>query len=260
MKNLTVTIVQPDTAWHNVDKNLELLESMIKRNSAVSDLIVLPEMFSTGFTMTPADSSEQMDGRSLKFLLRTAHDLNADITGSIAISENGNYYNRVVWVKPGGEIFTYDKRHLFRMSGEEKIYTGGNSHLTVELKGWKIRPFVCYDLRFPVWTRNPVKEYDLAIFISNWPAARSYHWDTLLRARAIENQCYVAGVNRTGTDGNGVSYSGMSSVINFRGEVLFQGDDSEYVKTVSLSYTDLAAYRESFPAWKDSDDFEITNG
>lgn len=257
MKNLTVTVVQPYTVWHNIDKNLDLLESMIDKCSPSSDIIVLPEMFSTGFTMAPAEASEQMDGPSVKFLLRMARDLNADITGSIAISENGNYYNRVLWVKPGGEIFTYDKRHLFRMSGEEKIYTGGNSLLTIEYYGWKIRPFVCYDLRFPVWTRNPGMEYDLALFISNWPASRSYHWDSLLRARAIENQCYVAGVNRTGTDGNSLLYNGMSSVINFRGEVLFQADNSECVKSVELSYYDLAAYRESFPAWKDSDNFEI---
>jgi len=257
LKNLKITIVQPDTAWQNIDENLDRLETLIRRNSVSSDLIILPEMFSTGFTMSPSEAAEEMNGPSVKFLLRLSKELNTDITGSIAIRENNVYYNRVVWAKPGGEIFTYNKRHLFRMAAEHKVYEGGTSLLTVELDGWRIRPFVCYDLRFPVWTRNSGAEYDLALFISNWPASRSYHWDTLLRARAIENQCYVAGINRTGSDGNNLIYNGMSSVIDYCGNVMHRAGDSECVQTVELSFSGLVSYRETFPAWKDSDSFKI---
>lgn len=257
MKDLKVTIVQPDTVWQQVDKNLNLLESLIKTDNSGSDLIVLPEMFSTGFTMSPSAAAEEMNGSSVKFLRRLADELNTDITGSIAVKENGVYYNRVVWAKPDGKIFTYNKRHLFRMAGEEKVYSGGSSLITIDINGWKIRPFVCYDLRFPVWTRNSGIQYDLALFISNWPAARAYHWDTLLRARAIENQCYVAGVNRTGSDGNGLLYNGRSSVIDYCGNAVYQADATECVHTLKLSFSELASYRESFPAWMDSDRFHI---
>ena len=172
-------------------------------------------------------------------------------------SENDVFYNRLIWVKPDGKIFTYDKKHLFRMGGEDKVYTPGGTHLTVDLKGWRIRPFICYDLRFPVWSRNSGMEYDLAVYSANWPAARDFHWEILLRARAIENLCYVAGVNRTGHDRNKISYNGKSSVIDYYGNVMYCTDINESVKTIELSYADLSAYRESFPAWMDSDRFEL---
>lgn len=214
-------------------------------------------MFNTGFTMKPEDVSEEMNGTSIDFLLRLSREVDISITGSIAINENNHYYNRLVWINPDGIIFTYDKRHLFRMGGEDKIYSPGNSHLKVNLKGWNIRPFICYDLRFPVWSRNSMMNYDLAIFTANWPAVRDSHWDILLRARAIENQCYVAGINRIGSDSNGLSYNGGSSIIDFFGNTLFHANDEECVQTVELSYSGLLSYRESFPAWKDSDKFTL---
>ena len=257
MKNLHITLVQSEISWHDIDANLKHIESLIKTGNSTTDLIILPEMFNTGFTMKPDEAGEEMTGKSVNFLIRLAREVQADITGSIAVKENRQYFNRLIWVKPDGEVLTYDKRHLFRMAGEDKIYTPGGSLLTVDLKGWRIRPFICYDLRFPVWSRNTGMEYDLAVFTANWPAARELHWDTLLRARAIENQCYVIGVNRTGRDGNGVNYNGRSAVIDYYGKILFQGEESECIQTVELSYDELTGYRESFPAWMDSDRFEL---
>ncbi len=257
MNALKITLIQSEISWHNRSENLNHIESLIKKNNLQTDLIVLPEMFNTGFTMNPTEVSEEMDGVTVDFLIRIARETQADITGSIAVNENGKYYNRLIWIKPDGEILTYDKRHLFRMGGEDKVYTQGGSLLTVDLKGWRIRPFICYDLRFPVWSRNSGIEYDLAVFTANWPAARDLHWDILLRARAIENQCYVAGVNRTGRDGNGVNYNGRSSVIDYYGKTLFQGEADECVHTITLSHSELIGYRESFPAWMDSDRFEL---
>lgn len=258
MSDLTITVIQPEVLWHDTAGNLTRIESLIKNCFTPTDLVILPEMFNTGFTMKPYDVSENMDGPSVKFLQRLSHEINADITGSIAIMENNHYFNRLVWMKPDGKLFTYDKRHLFRMGGENKVYSSGNLQLTVNLKGWNIRPFICYDLRFPVWTRNPMLDYDLAVFTANWPAARELHWHTLLRARAIENQCYVAGVNRTGYDHNNLSYNGGSSVIDFSGNIIFRADTSECIKTIELSYSDLLSYRESFPAWKDADNFRLS--
>jgi len=257
VKNLKITIIQSNIVWQNIKDNLDHLESLIKENNVSSDLIILPEMFNTGFTMEPEKVSEEMNGDTVNFIKRLSHELGADITGSIPVRENGLYYNRLLWAKPKNKLFTYDKRHLFRMAGEGKIYSSGNSHLTINLNGWKIRPFICYDLRFPVWSRNSEMGYDIAVFTANWPAARDSHWDTLLRARAIENQCYVAGVNRIGRDGNGIDYNGRSAVIDYCGNTIFNADNKECVQTVELSYSDLSAYRESFPAWMDSDGFTL---
>ncbi len=258
MENLKVTIVQTEIFWQNVEENLNHIESLIKQKTLSTDLILLPEMFNTGFTMEPEKVSEDMNGVTVNFLMRMSREVNADIAGSIAVKENGLYFNRIIWVKQGGEIFTYDKRHLFRMAGEEKVFSSGNSHLTVNLKGWRIRPFICYDLRFPVWSRNSGVEYDLAIYSANWPAKRDFHWETLLRSRAIENQCYVAGVNRTGSDGNGIAYNGKSTMIDYYGNILYTADDSESVYTIELSHSELLAYRESFPAWMDGDEFTLS--
>jgi len=257
VENLKITIIQTEIIQHNVDKNIKHLESLIKTNNPVSDLLILPEMFNTGFSMNPEELCETMSGVTITFLKKLASGMNADITGSIIIKENNLYFNRLVWIKPDGELLTYDKRHLFRMGGESKVYTPGSSPLTVNLKGWRIRPFICYDLRFPVWTRNSGMEYDLALYTANWPEARISHWETLLRARAIENQCYVAGVNRTGHDGNSNNYNGKSSVIDYYGNSVFSAGSSECIKTVELSYHDLSAYRNSFPAWMDSDSFKL---
>lgn len=257
VENLRVTIVQSEIIWHNVKENLKHVETLINEDKPETDLIVLPEMFNTGFTMMPSEVSEDMNGATVKLMSRLAHDFNSDITGSIPFKKNEVFFNRLIWVKPDGEIFTYDKRHLFRMGGENKIYSPGHSKLTVNLKGWRIRPFICYDLRFPVWSRNSGLEYDLALFTANWPAVRDFHWETLLRARAIENQSFVVGVNRTGRDGNNISYNGKSSVIDYYGKVLYCADESELVKTVELSYDGLSSGRNSFPAWMDSDSFEL---
>lgn len=257
MNNLRITIIQSDIAWHNINKNLEHIESVIKNIKNPADLIILPEMFTTGFTMNPAQVSETMNGSAVSFLRQIAGECKCDITGSVVINENSMYYNRLVWAKPDGSICTYDKRHLFRMAGEEKIYSPGTGLLTVELKGWKIRPFICYDLRFPVWSRNAGMEYDLAVYSANWPAKREFHWNMLLQARAIENQCYVAGVNRAGVDGNDVAYSGGSAVINFGGKIIARCGNRECIETVELSRAELLSYRESFPAWKDCDKFKL---
>jgi predicted amidohydrolase len=257
MKNLKVTLIQIGIEWQNIELNLLHFKSLISDIENKTDLIILPEMFTTGFTMNPSAIAEDMNGNGVSAIKEWSSTSGADITGSIIVKEDNRYYNRLIWAKPDGEIFTYDKRHLFRMAGEEKVYSPGNSHLTVNLHGWRIRPFICYDLRFPVWTRNTGNEYDLALFTANWPAARETHWETLLRARAIENQCYIAGVNRTGSDGNSVNYNGKSSVIDFYGNILFQADERKCVQTVELSYDDLLNYRKSFPAWIDADRFDL---
>ena len=257
MENLTITLIQSDITWHDAEKNLKRLESVFSNIKTATDLIILPEMFTTGFTMIPEEVSEPMNGKTVNFLRRFSRELGTDITGSVVISENNRFYNRLIWVRPDGMTLTYDKRHLFRMAGEEKIYSPGSDLLTVELKGWRIRPFICYDLRFPVWSRNAGMKYDLAIYTANWPAKRKLHWDLLLQARAVENQCYVAGVNRSGTDGNDISYSGRSAVIDFAGKIISRCGDIECVETVELSGAELLAYRETFPAWKDCDKFKI---
>lgn len=257
MKNLKITIIQSDIAWHDTEKNLKHIESVFRNLNNTPDLIILPEMFTTGFTMHPEEVCEPMTGKTVNFLRDFAAELKSDITGSVVISEHGRYYNRLIWARPDGGLFSYDKRHLFRMAGEEKIYSPGNGLITVELKGWRVRPFICYDLRFPAWNRNVDMEYDLAIYSANWPAKRESHWDLLLQARAVENQCYVAGVNRAGTDGNGIPYSGRSAMIDFAGNILLRCGNGECAETVELSYTELSAYRKSFPAWKDCDKFRL---
>ncbi|HRZ26306.1 MAG TPA: amidohydrolase [Spirochaetota bacterium] len=257
MQNLKVSIVQSDLLWHDIKGNLSRFENLLAPLEGRTHCIILPEMFTTGFTMDPAGLAEGMEGAAVSTMKKWSRSLDADIAGSIIYGDDGRYYNRLVWVKPDGGIFTYDKRHLFRMAGEEKVYTAGERLLTVELKGWKLRPFICYDLRFPVWTRNIGLEYDAAVYVANWPAKRSNHWKSLLTARAIENQCYVLAANRIGTDGNGNYYSGDSSAIDYSGKILFTSADEPCVHTVELSHAEMAEYRASFPAWKDADDFSV---
>jgi omega-amidase len=257
MQNLKITLIQTDISWHNKVANIERFNELIKHHGKGSDLIILPEMFTTGFTMKPMEYAENMDGPAVIQMSGWSDEINADIAGSMIIKEEDKFLNRLVWTKPGGKILFYDKRHLFRMAGEEKVYNSGNKNLTVELKGWKLRPFICYDLRFPVWSRNKNLEYDVAVYSANWPEKRSRHWKSLLRARAIENQCYVIGVNRIGIDGGGISYSGDSTVIDFEGNILFEKSHKECVYTIELSFAELQKYRDSFPAWKDADEFSI---
>ena len=253
MQDLKVTLIQSELAWEDIDSNLAEFNYRIDAIEEDTHLIVLPEMFSTGFTMNAAALAQDMNGSAVKWIKEKSTEKNIDIVGSFIADDSGKFFNRLVWAKPNGEIFIYDKKHLFRMAGEEKIYSAGNKNITVELNGWKIRPFICYDLRFPAWTRNIANQFDAAIFIANWPERRSAHWKALLQARAIENQCYIIGVNRVGIDGNGLSYSGDSSIIDPWGTVIFQKSTQACIYTGDLSYDILQQSRESFPVWKDAD-------
>lgn len=255
MPDLTVTLIQTELEWEDVAANLRRFDRLIDSLQVATHLIVLPEMFTTGFSMNAAALAENMNGRAVGWLRETARRTAAAVVGSVIVVDDGQLYNRLCWAGPDGELATYDKKHLFRYAGEEQVYTAGSTSLLVELKGWKIRPFVCYDLRFPVWTRNTNHPYDLALFIANWPQRRAEHWKVLLQARAIENQSYVIGVNRIGTDGNGIYHSGDSSVIDPIGSILFRSAHAPCVFTLPLERDRLDDYRQSFPALKDADQF-----
>ena len=254
-----MTLIQADLAWEDIDANINRFDKKINSIREETDLVVLPEMFSTGFSMNAEALAQEMDGSAVQWLRSKSEKINIDIVGSLMIREEGGYYNRLIWAKPDGAMFIYDKRHLFRFAGEEKVYRGGKKNITVELKGWKIRPFICYDLRFPVWTRNLNNQYDIALFIANWPAKRSLPWKTLLMARAIENQCYVVGVNRVGTDGKGFPYKGDSAIIDPKGKRLFSKSGEESIFSGELSRKTLKKTRELFPAWVDADIKMVTS-
>lgn len=251
--NLIISLIQTDLAWEDSAANRQIMDRWINRQDQPVDLIILPEMFSTGFSMRAPDLAESMDGPTLAWMRRQAAATGANLMGSVIIKEAGAYYNRLVWMCPDGNCYSYDKRHLFRMVGEDKAYTPGTQLLTIELKGWKIRPFICYDLRFPVWTRNLNNAYDVAIFIANWPEKRIAYWNALLLARAIENQTWVIGVNRIGVDGHGFAHSGDSSVIDPWGEILFHRRHEACMPTLQLTATKLTDSRKAFPAWMDAD-------
>lgn len=257
---MKIAIVQSRIEWEKPEVNLLKTENLISANIATGecDLIILPEMFTTGFTMRSSELSEKMDGAGVNWMLRLAEEYNAAVAGSLIIRESGHYYNRLVFARPDGGIAWYDKAHLFGIGGEDKNYSRGNRHLTVNFRGFNIEFQVCYDLRFPVWSRNINNRYDLLVNVANWPEARKNVWKTLLAARAIENQCWVAGVNRVGSDGNGNFYSGDSMVISPKGEVVAYVEPySEGVILYQLSLDELKSFREKFPVWKDSDDFEL---
>jgi predicted amidohydrolase len=253
MHDLTVTLIQTELFWEDIPANLAMFDNRLEAVPEEADLVVLPEMFTTGFSMNALALAQPMDGPAASWMRDAARRTQADVVGSMIIQEDGGYLNRLLWARCDGDMLYYDKRHLFRMAGEEKIYRAGEKLLTVALKGWKLRPYICYDLRFPVWTRNIDNAYDAAIFVANWPAARSAHWQKLLEARAIENQAYVIGVNRLGTDGDGRSFSGCSAVIDPKGETLLQMRQAPDIQTVRLSAGAMTAHRESFPAWMDAD-------
>ncbi len=260
--DLKVTIIQADLLWENVDENLAMFSEKINAISEITDVIVLPEMFNTGFSMLSEKIAETMNGKTIAWMKKQAEKSDAVITGSLVIEEDNKYYNRLVWAQPDGELHTYDKRHLFRMADEHKSFSSGKKRLIVNYKGWRICPMVCYDLRFPVWSRNSSKEespaYDVLIYMANWPEARKTHWSKLLEARAIENQCYVVGVNRVGEDENGFSYSGNSAVVNFMGEAIAStAEKIESTETCSLSLGELNTWREKFPLSLDGDEFEV---
>jgi len=257
MRYLKVTIIQTELHWENIDENLEMFGQKLSQIEDETDLIVLPEMFNTGFTMSSEKLAEEMGGKTMQWMKNTAKDKSCVVVGSLIIGENGHCYNRLVWMRGDGSYKTYDKRHLFRMMDEHKYFSGGGERIVVELNGWKICPLVCYDLRFPVWSRNR-NEYDCLIYIANWPGARRSAWSTLLLARAIENQVYVIGVNRIGNDGNNIAFSGGSAVIDPKGQVISKTQpNQENIETVSLSYEELEDFRKKFPVGLDGDEFEV---
>lgn len=250
--NLKVTLVQAAPAWEAAAENLELFTRHLQDVSG-AHLIVLPEMFNTGFSMNPERVAEPMNGRTVTWLRQTAREKNADVVGSVAIEENGKYFNRLLWAKPDGTLLKYDKRHLFTFAGEHEHYTPGREPLVVSVRGWNVATFICYDLRFPVWSRNVNGRYDAALYIASWPERRAAHWCALLQARAIENQSYVLGVNRVGTDGNAISYSGDSTLIDPSGEVCSADRYVEVVRPLVLSRALLKDVRSRFPFLKDAD-------
>lgn len=261
MATLTISTIQMNLLWEESSANLRLLEEKIAAIQEKTEIVVLPEMFSTGFSMRAAQLAETMDGETVSWMKRVSRENGIVLTGSIMIREEDKYFNRLVWMLPNGEYGYYDKRHLFAYGEEDKHYSPGDKRLIASVKGWKINLQVCYDLRFPVWARQQVKEsgpeFDVLIYVANWPERRSHAWKTLLCARAIENQCYVIGVNRVGTDANNIYYSGNSLVIDPLGQVLYHMADEEDVNTITLSKEKLEEVREKFPFWKDADDFKI---
>ncbi|MGV3540511.1 MAG: amidohydrolase [Rufibacter sp.] len=258
MADLRVSLLQSDLHWHDAAANRAMFQQKIQQLPE-TDLIVLPEMFTTGFSMEAQAQAETMDGDSVAWMREMAQQQNAVVMGSVIIEENGHYYNRLLWVRPDGTLEHYDKRHLFRMAGECDAYTPGKERLIVELNGWKICPLVCYDLRFPVFSRNTPLTYDVVIYIASWPNRRRLAWQTLLRARAIENLAYCVGVNRVGTDANGHTYAGDSAAYNLLGEELVHHELEEAVTTVVLSREHLEETRQKLPWNIDADSFTIND-
>ena len=273
-QTLSVTGIQTTLHWENKQANLQMLEEKINSIKEKTELVVLPEMFSTGFSMKPELLAEKMDGETVKWMKRVAAGKKIILTGSVIIEGDGpEYYNRLIWMLPNGEYGYYDKRHLFAYAEEDNHYTAGTKRLIASVKGWRINLQVCYDLRFPVWARQqtspltplqrrgetqpPAFEYDVLIYVANWPEKRIHAWKTLLQARAIENQCYVVGVNRVGNDGNDIHYSGESMIIDPLGEPLYTKKDQEDIFTTTLDMAHLEQVRERFPFWRDADKFEI---
>jgi predicted amidohydrolase len=263
MKDLKITLVQTQLKWEDSLANIKHLNKLLFRIAPKStDIIVLPEMFNSGFTMNVKQCAEAMNGFTMQWMQETAKSMKSVICGSIIIKEKNKYYNRFIWMRPDGTAEYYNKRHLFSMAKEDTVFAKGNKALIVELKGWKIMPLVCYDLRFPVWSRNIDSKnkyrYDVMINVANWPAVRSYAWQQLLIARAIENQAYVCGVNRVGKDGNEIAYNGYSFALDMLGNKLSTlKPNKEGIETITLNYKDLLAFRKRFPANKDADQYII---
>ena len=254
--HLRVTLVQAELAWQDPAANRHRLAAHFRGLVGHTDLVVLPEMFSTGFSMAAAELAEDMDGPTIDWMREEAAALGCVIAGSLIVRDGGSCYNRLVWARPDGSLEHYDKRHLFRLAGEQEHYAAGSRRLVVVLKGWRVCPMVCYDLRFPVWSRSR-GDYDLLLYVANWPQRRALAWSTLLRARAIENQSYVVGVNRIGKDGNGTAYAGDSVALDFLGQPLSSEGGGDRVETAVLDLESLRAYRESFPVHLDADRFEL---
>jgi len=258
MSSLTITLIQTHLHWEDKKANLEMLSKKIKSIKERTEIIILPEMFNTGFSMKPEILAETMNGETVQWMKKIAFDKKVIVTGSIIIAEDKRYYNRLIWMLPNGEYGVYDKRHLFAYGNEHTQFSAGGKRLIASVKGWKINLQVCYDLRFPVWSRQAAPgEYDLLVYVANWPDRRGIAWRTLLQARAIENQCYVAGVNRVGVDGNGINHAGDSMIVDPLGEILYQKTNDEDIFTYTLQKEKLKEAREKFPFWKDADSFNI---
>jgi omega-amidase len=259
MEDLRVTIVQSPLHWEDIKANIAMFGKTLSAIAPGStDLIVLPEMFSTGFSMNAKAIAEDMNGEAVNWMRKTAAEKKCVLTGSLMIKDGNNFYNRLVWMKSDGSYETYDKKHLFRMGEENNTYTKGTKKIVVELKGWKICPLVCYDLRFPVWSRNVNQAYDCLIYVANWPEVRSYPWRQLLIARAIENQCYIVAVNRVGKDGHNMNHDGYSAVIDSKGHYVKETTPNEpTLETVTLSWKALEDFRKAFPVGLDADPFEL---
>ncbi|WP_207497170.1 amidohydrolase [Aridibaculum aurantiacum] len=264
MSTLTCTLIQTALHWEDKAANLRMFDDKINSITERTEVIILPEMFNTGFSMRPVQFAEKMTGETVQWMKQVSKEKNVILTGSLMVEENGNYYNRLIWMLPNGTMGKYDKRHLFAYANEHEHYTAGNRRLIASVKGWKINLNICYDLRFPVWSRQgrrekdeKTMEYDMLVYVANWPERRSHGWKTLLQARAIENQSFCIGVNRVGNDGKDIYHSGDSMVINPLGEVLYTKSHDEDIFTITLQKAEVESIREKMPFWKDADPFMI---
>ena len=261
-ETLKVSLIQSPLHWHDIDANLAMMEEKIWQIGQKTDLIILPEMFTTGFTNAAPELAEPMNSKTFRWMKQQAMQTQAAVTGSFIARDGKDLYNRLLWMQPDGEYLTYDKKHLFRMSEEHEIYSAGEERLVVEWKGWKICPLICYDLRFPVWSRNLTLDdaslsYDILIYVANWPAVRSQVWRALLHARALENLSFCIGLNRVGEDGMNIAYNGQSLVFDYKGEINADLADKDTITTVELSKPALEEFRRKFPAYLDADPFTL---
>jgi omega-amidase len=261
MSQLTFSLLQTNLHWENKAANLDMLQQKIN-SIEKTEVVILPEMFSTGFSMNPATLAEKMDGPTMQWMAEVSASKKIMLTGSFIAEEEGKYFNRLVWMQPNGQYGYYDKRHLFGYAGEDQHYAAGSKRLIASVKGFKINLLVCYDLRFPVWARQQQQEhnepeFDVVVYVANWPEKRSHAWRTLLQARAIENQCFAIGVNRVGHDGNNIYHAGHSMVVDAMGEVLFEQVHDETIHTITLHKQRLDEVRHKLPFLKDRDTFHI---
>lgn len=254
---LHLSLFQTDIVWQSPALNIDLLNKWLEKIPKNTDMVILPEMFLTGFSMEVDNIGQEMNGLGVSWITNIAKSNKITLLGSLAIKENNKFYNRMLIAMPDGRLHWYNKRHLFRMGEEHHHFTPGNKQIIVEFKGWNIMPMVCYDLRFPVWSRNKGLKYDLLIYVTNWPEPRREAYMTLLKARAIENQCYVVGVNRVGTDGKGIKYAGDSVVIDPKGKLASEPLQGAGIINCAISLEDLRSFRKSFPVHLDADDFEL---